>query len=174
MVIARPQNQYGGHLKYTKDDPIFITTLMSDITKLKGKKIEGGDVAMMLKRLLVFEFRCQLPQSGRKIAPCGRCFSELLLGQGGQTASSSSADVRKRASDGGTGETPDGKVGCLTWSVEDVVDFLSRIGLGHVSDGFKTNSVDGHFLQQLAEEDLMTELGLTKLQARKVKSRLPA
>ena len=55
IVIARPQNQYGGHLKYTKDDPIFITTLASDLTSLKRKKIEGGDIQMMMRRLKVFE-----------------------------------------------------------------------------------------------------------------------
>ena len=37
IVIARPQNQYSGHLKYRGTAPIFITTLESDITKLKGK-----------------------------------------------------------------------------------------------------------------------------------------
>ena len=31
IVIARPQNQFAGHLRYSKDDPVFITTLLSDL-----------------------------------------------------------------------------------------------------------------------------------------------
>ena len=46
IVIARPQNNYTGYLKYIEDAPVFISTLMADIHKVKGKRIEGGDVSM--------------------------------------------------------------------------------------------------------------------------------
>ena len=45
--------------------------------------------------------------------------------------------------------------------------------LGHLENAFRSNGVDGQFLSTLSEEDLTTELGLTRLQARKVKMRLP-
>ena len=62
---------------------------------------------------------------------------------------------------------------CQAWSIDDVVAYLGRLGLGHVSEAFRANGVDGAFLDTLSEEDLVQELGLSKLQARKVMSRLP-
>ena len=49
---------------------------------------------------------------------------------------------------------------------------VEGISLGHLSDKFVHNGVDGAFLLELEEGDLITELGWTKLQARKIKSRL--
>lgn len=54
IVIARPQNQHSGRLKYRWDAPVFTTTLESDIAKLRGKKPEAGDIEMMLRRLKFF------------------------------------------------------------------------------------------------------------------------
>jgi hypothetical protein len=79
IIIARPQNQSCGHLKYVKDAPIFITTLEADITSLKGKRIDVGDVAMMVKRLKVFRFSSAI-QNPKKVLPCARCFAMFLLG----------------------------------------------------------------------------------------------
>ena len=62
FVIPRPQNLFSGHLRYTKDDPIFITTLQTDLHALKGK-LKQGDVDMMVKRLKVFEIQAQSQQS---------------------------------------------------------------------------------------------------------------
>ena len=31
VVIAMPQNQRSGHIRYKADDPVFITTLQSDL-----------------------------------------------------------------------------------------------------------------------------------------------
>ena len=54
LVTARPQNHFSGHLRYSKDDLVFITTLQEDLTALKGKRfLKQGDVDMMLKRLKV-------------------------------------------------------------------------------------------------------------------------
>ena len=154
------------HLKYTKDDPIFITTLMSDITNLKGEKIEGGDVEMMLRRLKVFEFSDAL-EAPCKAPACGRCFARFLLYPDGEPV------TPKRPRAGHSGETPDRKAGCVAWSVSDVVAFLEDLGLGHVAAAFRDNGVDGAFLEKLSARDLEDELGLTRLQARKVLDRLP-
>ena len=181
IVIARPQNQFTGHLKYCKNDPIFITTLMSAVTMLKGKKIEAGDVAMMLKRLRIFEFRHQLvaPQN---IKPCACCFANFLLPAAdvpvGPTSSlpprgpTSSFSPPKRSAPGPTGATPEAKR-VTRWTVEQVCEHLDRIDLGHTKEQFRSNGIDGSFLAELSEAELMQELGLTRLQAKKVKSRLP-
>ena len=80
---------------------------------------------------------------------------------------------QKRDRTGHTDETPEGKARCQAWSVDDVAEYLNRLSLGHVSDKFRENGVDGAYLLELDECDLVNELGLTKLQARKIKSRLP-
>ena len=54
-----------------------------------------------------------------------------------------------------------------------MAEYLGRLALDHIADKFVTNGVDGVYLQELSEADLVDELGWTKLQARKVKSRLP-
>ena len=59
MAIARPQNTYSGHVRYTDNSPIFVTTLEADLhTAPKG--IQQGDLAMMHKRLKVFKFQQSL------------------------------------------------------------------------------------------------------------------
>ena len=54
-----------------------------------------------------------------------------------------------------------------------VVQFITDLGLGHISEKFRENAVDGQMLLDLSEEDMCAELGLQKLQARKVVQRLP-
>ena len=66
---------------------------------------------------------------------------------------------------------PAAKRGCHHWSVGDVVAFLHQLELGHVEELFRTNGVDGDMLKDMSEDDLRTELGLTRLQARKVQRR---
>ena len=60
----------------------------------------------------------------------------------------------------------------MSWRVDDVVAYLRSLELGHLEAAFRANGVDGPFLATLSEEDLVTELGLTRLQARKVMMRL--
>ncbi|CAE7570876.1 rnf217 [Symbiodinium microadriaticum] len=50
------------------------------------------------------------------------------------------------------------------WSMEQVLQFLDFLGLGHTGDKFKENAVDGPMLAELSEEELCSELGLLKLQ----------
>lgn len=80
---ARPASipdRYSGHLRYCKDDPVFVTTLESDITALHGR-LSQGDVEMMLKRLCIFKFHVRIPNPVR-IPPCGRCFAKLVMSEG--------------------------------------------------------------------------------------------
>ena len=61
---------------------------------------------------------------------------------------------------------------CLAWSVDDVCRYIIHLELGHVIEAFRENGVDGRMLASLSEADLISELGLKPLQARKVKDRL--
>lgn len=170
--IARPQNQCSGHVLYTLDAPVFVTTLDSDIRRVKPG-LQAGDIDMLLKRLLIFRFHSKLQNPDRSIPPCVRCFSDLVLA-GGSPANSydEPASTAKRTSSSATGSTPDAKRHA-SWRVDKVVEFLHEIELGHLEPIFRENGVDGRFLSELLEADLVEELGLTKLQARKLKSRLP-
>jgi hypothetical protein len=78
----------------------------------------------------------------------------------------------KRRLDTGTGSSPEAKRAVRsTWSVDEVLQFLVDISLRHVCEVFRENGVDGQFLTELDEAELVSELGLTKLQAKKIKSR---
>ena len=187
IVIARPQNQFSGHLKYSGDAPVFISTLMADIHKVKGKNIEGGDVAMMVKRLRIFEFS-QVLESPVKVKPCARCFATLLLGQhealdGSTTAPvlplsqnasplSQNASTQKRNLPSSAALPPTSKKLCKEWSILDVQQYLHSLGLSHVCSLFESNAVDGEMLCTLTDQELQSELGLTMLQAKKILSRL--
>ena len=143
FIISRPQNQFSRHLRYARDDPVFITTLSADLTELKGKKfLQQGDVEMMLKRLLVFNFTKPIVIPKPVVQGCGHCFASLLLEE---------AESR---------------------SVADVVSFLHHLSLSHLAPKFEENGVDGQMLCELSLEDLIDNLGLKPLQARKVMNRL--
>jgi hypothetical protein len=60
-----------------------------------------------------------------------------------------------------------------TWDVGRVIEYLEDLGFTDEKGKFRANAVDGAMLVGLSEDDLMTELSLTKLQARKVLDRLP-
>lgn len=55
-----------------------------------------------------------------------------------------------------------------------MTSWLGTLSLGHLAERFQINAVDGEFLSELSEEELVTELGMTKLQAKKVKARFLA
>ena len=163
FVIARPQNQFSGHIRYRKDDPVFITTLEADLHSL-SQNLLPGDRDMMLKRLKIFRFHQKLPNLDRPIPPCGHCLACFLLtgSPGGQAGGSDIllpvASHRKRAA---------------SWSVEDVAAYLRELELGHLAEQFQQNGVDGQMIVDLSQEDMVNDLGLTRLQARKVANRLP-
>ena len=75
---------------------------------------------------------------------------------------------------GHSDDTPARESQRQAWSVDDVVAYLGRLGLGHLRVPLRASGVDGAFLDTLSEEDLVQELGLSRLQARKVMGRLPS
>ena len=119
---------------------------------------------MMLRRLNIFRFHHQLTEPV-EIPACAHCFAYLLLRSGETTRSAG----HKRPC---TGNAPGAKRQVTTWQVADVLSYLDTLELGHLKDALTENAVDGRLLAQLSEEELSTELGATKLQARKIKSRL--
>ena len=60
-----------------------------------------------------------------------------------------------------------------TWTVNDVVDFLQSCDFPHLGDMIRSNGVDGEVLVSLSDSEMKEELGLTKLQVRKIRLRLP-
>ena len=78
--------------------------------------------------------------------------------------------VQKRGPEDPTGSTPEKKVP-KTWTVAEVVAWLESSSLGHLSERFRENGVDGEFLTELIVAELESELGLTRLQAKKVLGR---
>ena len=167
FVIARPQNLFSGHLRYVKDDPLFITTLHADLHALKGK-LKQGDLDMMVKRLKVFDFKQKVDIPSHVAKGCSSCFARFVLGQN----RASHVQTAKREATP-SGETPEPKrMLCLAWTVDDVCKYIADLELGHVVAAFRENAVDGRMLASLSEDDLISELGLKVLQARKVKERL--
>jgi len=179
IVISRPQNAYAGHLRYSKDAPVWITTLEADLMSLK-KNIKEGDVAMMLKRLHVFRFQAPLAHPDENIVPCPHCFANLLLCPHGRPATSALATAPAASAHPGlharmpesAATAPPAAKRPRSWSVAEVVGYLESLGLGHMKQAFLDNGVDGDVLASLSEEELQSELGLTKIQARKVRARL--
>ena len=181
FVIARPQNVYTGHLRYSKEDPVFLTTLLEDLTSLKGKRfLKKGDVDMMLKRLLVFKFTKKISIPKTVAAGCPCCFAKFLLAPppvegttglvGPAPADPAGAGSKRKILDS-AGQSPDRKK-ADRWSVNDVLAYMQHLGLGHVGPVFEENGVDGQMLCELTELDLVNNLGLKPLQARKVVQRL--
>ncbi|CAK9020269.1 SAM domain-containing protein (Fragment), partial [Durusdinium trenchii] len=152
FVIARPQNLYSGHLRYVKDDPLFITTLQSDLHALKGK-LKQGDLDMMVKRLKLFEFKQKVTLPSHVAKGCGSCFAHFILGPGLQTRVLRSEAAKRGATP--SGETPEPKrMMCLSWTVDDVCTYIADLELGHVVAAFRDNAVDGRMLASLSETDL--------------------
>ena len=107
-----------------------------------------------------------------KVPPCGRCFARMLL-QWGVANPQAFPTLKRLPARVAGAETPDAKWCCRSWSVEDVVSYLGRLGLSHVEAQFRENAVDGEMLADLSQCDLQSELGLTVLQTHKVVARLP-
>lgn len=170
VVIARPQNQYTGHLRYCGDEPVFISTLEADLYRVRNGQLQG-DIEMMLKRLKLFRFHAPLENPDTSIKACPQCFSRFLLGQRRESpAATPRPPHSKRPAPGPSGSTPDGKRSGLV-TVAAVGAWLETIGLNHLADDFQANGIDGAFLFELSEGEMVQDLGLTKLQARKVFSR---
>ena len=59
------------------------------------------------------------------------------------------------------------------WSVDDVVAFIDLCELSHLQEKIRENGVDGELLLALSDAEMVDELGLTRLQVRKIRLRLP-
>ena len=162
FVIARPQNQFTGHVRYHKDDPVFITTLEADLMALRAKVLPG-DRDMMLKRLKIFRFQRKLENPQRDLPACGHCFARLLLTHAGGSPGRADPIVLPVAET--SKPVPE-------WSTEDVAEYLAHLGFHEHVHAFMENGVDGQMLLTLSENDIVGELGLTRLQSRKVLQRL--
>lgn len=170
FIISRPQNQFSGHLRYSKDDPVFITTLATDLTQLKGKKfLQQGDVDMMLKRLFVFNFTKPIVIPKSVIPGCGHCFAQFLCTH---AASSAPVPAPSATISSHREHRPVSVEDAESWSVADVVSFLHQLSLGHLAPAFEDNGIDGQMLCELNSGDLVDNLGLKPLQAKKVLNRL--
>jgi len=115
FIIGRPQNLYAGHLRYTKDDPVFLTTLQADLHSLKGK-LKQGDVDMMLKRLNVYDFKVKVHIPSHVAKGCRVCFAKFLIEEAGAQTE------RPKREATSSGETPEPKrMMCLAWDVKTCV-----------------------------------------------------
>lgn len=56
----------------------------------------------------------------------------------------------------------------VDWTIDEVIQYVEYQGLGHVADKFRDNAIDGSVLVDLTAEDLCNDLGLQKLQAKKI------
>ena len=166
IIIARPQNEFSGHLKYAKDDPVFISTLEADLlTASRG--CQDGDVKMMLKRLKVFRFTEPILHVDDTLPACAACFSQyLLLGQGAMVTPRAASSALKR-------DAHQRSPTSNAWNTEEVVAFLKDLGLGDLEEKIRESAVDGRLLNDLSVEDLVECLEIQKLQALKIKTRLP-
>ena len=63
--------------------------------------------------------------------------------------------------------------GVASWKVQDVITYLQYLELEHLSDLVKQHGLDGRMLMELIEKDELVEAGFSKMQARKIKQRLP-
>eukprot|EP00435_Cladocopium_sp_Y103_P010551 s1908_g2.t1 len=134
-----------------------------------GKKfLQQGDVDMMLKRLLVFNFTKPIQIPKHVIPGCSHCFAHFLL----RHITAPPAVVAHPASQPDADHRPVSVEDAESWSVAQVVSFLQQISLGHLAPTFQENGVDGQMLCELTAEELVANLGLKPLQARKVMSRL--
>ena len=165
VVVARPQNLHRGHLTYTGDSPIYITTLETDLCPKPG--IMLGDFEMLMKRLRVFRLHHVLQEPDVSLWPCGPCFSQFILERG-----CASAPVPRAISATQVTSTSPLPKDLTVWNVADVRAWLSEIEMSHVSPQFVENSIDGAMLATLTDEDLQGLLGLSVLQTRKVRREL--
>ena len=60
------------------------------------------------------------------------------------------------------------------WSVQDVMEYLNCLELGHMNSVIIAQAIDGRMLVELVESDIdMQELGFSRFQTMKIKQRMP-
>jgi len=77
--LAAPKNHSPEDIKFTKDTPIFATSI-SAIRKYVAGTVHEGETEMMACRWKHFKFTHQLTESEiKEIKPCPRCFTSLIF-----------------------------------------------------------------------------------------------
>jgi hypothetical protein len=59
-----------------------------------------------------------------------------------------------------------------SWSVDDVIEWLTGIGLGHKVEAFREKAIDGKQLIEIPADEWKATLGLSNLQVRKMQREL--
>lgn len=91
LPVARPQNHTAsmGHLLYRGSAPIFATTKLQDIERLRlasqPDRWSGypgdGNASMILRRLKVYQFPHRVAAPSMQVPCCPHCFAQLVLAQ---------------------------------------------------------------------------------------------
>ena len=77
--LPAPKSHFSKDLEFNADTPIFCTS-KHDFVYVKGGAIDERETEMMAVRWLSFQFRRQIAQNDQiDVAPCARCFAELIL-----------------------------------------------------------------------------------------------
>ena len=63
--------------------------------------------------------------------------------------------------------------GVAAWKVQNVVEYLHQLELGHLSHIVKREGIDGRMLLELIDSSELMETGFSRLQVRKITQRLP-
>ena len=67
-----------------------------------------------------------------------------------------------------------GKEAVAQWSVQDVMEYLIVLELGHMNSIIIARAIDGRMLVEFGETDIaMQELGFSIFQTMKIKQRMP-
>ena len=96
LPVARPQNQAHaiGHSLCRGSAPIFITTKLQDLNRLRGLAAPAraagqpadGDASMVLRRLQVYTFNTRVPAPAKELPTCARCFAQCVSAQARDTS----------------------------------------------------------------------------------------
>ena len=66
-----------------------------------------------------------------------------------------------------------GKEAVAQWSVQDVMEYLNFLEVGHVNSVISAQAIDGRTLVELVESDIdMQELGFSRFQTVRIKQRM--
>ena len=63
--------------------------------------------------------------------------------------------------------------GVASWTVGDVISYLDRLELSHVTHVVQDSGIDGRMLLELVDNYDLVDVGFTKLQAHKISHNLP-
>lgn len=89
VTVNRPQNVQGmsGHYRYCGSAPVFVTTKLSDIKRLRLKAADDpktglpkcAEASMLLRRCKIYEYKTRIPKPPQGLRFCAHCFSYFVL-----------------------------------------------------------------------------------------------